>query len=84
MNTTHIHEVIFLVQDNDGVFTEEGLNNAIAEKMGADVHFVACSGVPFPKEEALAFLIERDKVLVNNEGKVEVHPTMKMCDSHTR
>ncbi|WP_281612524.1 DUF2492 family protein [Flammeovirga sp. SubArs3] len=84
MNTTHIHEVIFLVQDNDGVFTPETLVDAIAEKMGADIQFTSCSGVPFPKDEALQFLLDRNKVIVNATGNVEVHPSMKMCDSHLR
>ncbi|MBB6462427.1 DUF2492 family protein [Flammeovirga kamogawensis] len=84
MNTTHVHEVIFLVQDNDAVFTPAALMDAISNKWGEDIHFTACSGVPFPKEETLPFLMERSKVFINDNGMVEVHPTMKMCDSHTR
>ncbi|ANQ51473.1 YecH family protein [Flammeovirga yaeyamensis] len=84
MNTTHIHEVIFLVQDNEGVFTPETLVTAIAEKWGDDVGFMSCSGVPTPKEEALQFILDRNKVVVNTEGKIEIHPSMKMCDSHLR
>lgn len=84
MNTAHIHEVIFFVQENDGIYTPETLIEGISSKMGEDVAFTSCSGVPFPKEEALPFLIERNKVFINADGKVEVHPTMKMCDSHLK
>ncbi|WP_139263291.1 DUF2492 family protein [Flammeovirga pacifica] len=84
MNTTHIHEVIFLVQENDNVFTPETLVEAISQKWGSDIGFMSCSGVPTPKEEALQFLLDRNKVVVNAEGRVEIDPSMKMCDSHLK
>lgn len=82
MNTAHIHDVIFLVQELDGKLNTNTLLEEISKRMGKDVKFTSCSGVPFDKEEALPFLLEREKVLVNSKGLIEVHPSMKMCNSH--
>ena len=62
-NVKHIHEVVFLVEANNGQWSPEELNNAIGETWGNDVHFGACSGSAFPKEFALDFLLGRQKVV---------------------
>ncbi|GJM59494.1 MULTISPECIES: DUF2492 family protein [Persicobacter] len=81
-NIKHIHEVIFLVEQNNGKWNASGLETAIAENWGADVQFMACSGVPFPKEEALEFLMGRNKVVLDDSGKVRLHPSMQICNGH--
>ena len=81
-NVKHIHEVIFLIEKNDQKWTPEDLIAAIGNTWGADVHFGSCSGTAFPKENALSFLIDRQKVVLNEEGKVQLHPSMNICDGH--
>ena len=81
-NIKHIHEVIFLIEKNDDHWTPEELTDAIAETWGADVHFGSCSGNAFPKEYALDFLLSRQKVIISEEGKVTLHPAMKICKGH--
>jgi probable metal-binding protein len=81
-NIQHIHQVIFLVEQNNEEWTPEELVEAIGKKWGADVHFGSCSGNAFPKEHALNFLLERNKVVLSQEGKVALHPAMHMCDGH--
>lgn len=78
----HIHEVIFLIEKNNKQWTPEELVEAIGNTWGTDVHFGSCSGNAFPKENALNFLINRHKVVLSEEGKVALHPSMQICDGH--
>ncbi|HSR59818.1 MAG TPA: DUF2492 family protein [Robiginitalea sp.] len=78
----HIHEVIFLIENNNEQWTPEELIEAIADSWGADVHFGSCSGNAFPKEYALNFLINRQKAVLSEAGKVALHPSMKICNGH--
>lgn len=81
-NVKHIHEVIFLIEKNDQKWTPEDLVTAIGNTWGTDVHFGSCSGTAFPKEHALDFLIDRQKVVLNEAGKVQLHPSMNICNGH--
>ena len=78
----HIHEVIFLIENNNEQWTPEELVDAISNTWGSDVHFGPCSGNAFPKEFALDFLLNRQKVILSNDGKVTLHPSMKICNGH--
>ena len=81
-NIKHIHEVIFLIEKNNEQWTPGELIEAIGNTWGADVHFGSCSGNAFPKENALNFLVDRQKVVLSEEGKVALHPSIKICDGH--
>ena len=81
-NVKHIHEVIFLIEKNDQKWTPEDLIIAIGNAWGTDVHFGSCSGSAFPKENAINFLIDRQKVIINEEGKVQLHHSMNICNGH--
>jgi probable metal-binding protein len=81
-NTQHIHEVIFLIEKHNGQWTSEELVEAISNTWGADVQFGACSGNAFPKEYALDFLLNRHKVVLSDDGKVTLHPSMHICEGH--
>ena len=78
----HIHEVIFLIENNNEQWTPEELVEAIGNTWGTDVRFGSCSGNAFPKEHALNFLLERRKVVLSDEGKIALHPTMQICNGH--
>ena len=71
--TKHIHEVIFLIEKSNDQWTPEELVEAISNEWGTDVHFGACSGNGFPKENALDFLLSRQKVVLSEEGKIVLH-----------
>ena len=81
-NIKHIHEVVFLIEKNNQKWSPDDLIMAISNTWGSDVQFGSCSGNAFPKEYALDFLINRQKVVLNQEGKVELHPSMTLCDGH--
>ena len=81
-NIEHIHQVIFLIEKNNAQWTPDELVEAIGNTWGTDVRFGACSGNAFPKEFALNFLIDRNKVVLSEEGKIELHPTMQICKGH--
>ena len=81
-NIKHIHEVIFLIENNNEQWTPEQLVEAIGSTWGTDVQFGACSGNAFPKENALDFLINRQKAILSEEGKVTLHPSMQICNGH--
>ena len=81
-NIKHIHEVIFLIEKHNEQWTPEELTEAIARTWGPDVHFGSCSGNAFPKEYALDFLLNRQKVLLSQEGKVTLHPSIQICKGH--
>jgi probable metal-binding protein len=81
-NIKHIHEVIFLIENNNECWTADELVEAIGTTWGEDVQFGSCSGNAFPKENALRFLINRKKVILSDEGKVAIHPSMHICDGH--
>ena len=81
-NIEHIHQVIFLIEKNNEQWTPEELVDAIGNTWGTEVHFGACSGSAFPKENALNFLISRQKAVLSGEGKVALHPSMQICNGH--
>ena len=81
-NIKHIHEVIFLIEKNNDQWTPDQLVEAIGNTWGSDVHFGACSGNAFPKEYALDFLLSRQKVVLTDEGKITLHPSMHICSGH--
>lgn len=83
-NVKHIHEVIFLIEKHDQAWTPEELIEAIGSTWGPDVHFGSCSGNAFPKENALDFLIDRQKVVLSEDGKVVLHPSMQICNGHQK
>ncbi len=81
-NIKHIHEVIFLIEKSDQPWTPEELIENIGNTWGEDVHFGSCSGNAFPKEDALDFLLSRQKAILSEEGRVLLHPSMKICNGH--
>ena len=81
-NIKHIHEVIFLIEKNNEQWTPEELIEAIGNTWGVDVYFGSCSGNAFPKENALDFLLNRQKAVLSEEGKVSLHPSIKICEGH--
>jgi len=81
-NIKHIHEVIFLIEKNNDQWTPAELSNAIGQTWGSDVQFASCSGNAFPKENALHFLMDRQKAVLSKSGKVSLHPTMHICNGH--
>ncbi|WP_088341916.1 DUF2492 family protein [Robiginitalea sediminis] len=81
-NVKHIHEVIFLIEQHNTQWTPEELTLAIGETWGEDVRFGSCSGTAFPKEDALEFLVNRQKAVLTAEGKVALHPSLKICNGH--
>ncbi len=81
-NIKHIHEVIFLIEKSDQQWTPEELIENIGNTWGEDVHFGSCSGNAFPKEYALDFLLSRQKAVLSDEGRVMLHPSMKICNGH--
>ena len=81
-NIKHIHEVIFLIEKSDQSWTPEELIESIGNTWGEDVHFGSCSGNAFPKEDALDFLLSRQKAILSEEGRVLLHPSMKICNGH--
>ena len=80
-NIKHIHEVVFLVEQHNGQWSAEELVENIAQTWGSEVHFGSCSGTAFPKEQALDFLLNRQKVLIEH-GKITLHPSMQLCKGH--
>lgn len=81
-NVQHIHQVIFLIEKNNTIWTPKGLVEGVVAEWGEDIQFSSCSGVPFPKEQALEFLLGRQKVIVTEEGLVALHPSMQICEGH--
>ena len=83
-NIKHIHEVIFLIEKHNEQWTPKELVEAIGNTWGTDIQFGSCSGNALPKENALNFLIDRQKAFLSEEGKVTLHPTMQICDGHEK
>ena len=81
-NILHIHQVIFLIEKNNDQWTPEELVNEIGKVWGDDVQFGSCSGNAFPKEHALNFLLSRQKVVMSENGKIALHPSMVICKGH--
>ena len=81
-NVKHIHEVIFLIEKNNGQWSPSELVQAIGTEWGEDVHFGSCSGTAFPKEYALDFLISREKVVLSEDSLISLHPSMQICSGH--
>lgn len=81
-NIKHIHEVIFLIEKNNEQWSPEELVEAIGNTWGPEVQFGSCSGTAFPKEQALDFLINRQKAELTDQGTVALHPAMKRCNGH--
>lgn len=82
-NVVHIHNVIFLIQKlGEKQVKANDLTAIIKSEWGENVQHVACSGIPFPPQEALSFLLERNKIVLDSEGFVDLHPEIKLCNSH--
>ena len=81
-NIKHIHEVIFLIKQNNGVWTPDELITAIGDTWGNDIQFGSCSGTAFHKEHALSFLLHKQKVMLTADDKVVLHPSMQICNGH--
>ncbi|MCG8477437.1 MAG: YecH family protein [Cytophagales bacterium] len=79
-NIQHVHEVIYRMQEENKEYTEEELLQMVWDSFGKDVQFVACSGIPFPNAEVIEFLLDRRKIVIEN-GKISLHPHLKLCDS---
>ncbi len=54
----------------------------IKERLGNDVKFVSCSNEPFGLDGVVDFLTQRNKIVKNANGSLELHPQMKMCNGH--
>ena len=80
-NIKHIHEGVFLVEQHNGRWSAAELVENIARTWGPEVQFGSCSGTAFPKEQALDFLLSRQKVLIE-QGKITLHPSMQLCKGH--
>jgi probable metal-binding protein len=74
--------VIFLIEKSNERWTSDELIEAISNTWGKDVLFGTCSGNAFPKEDTLNFLISRNKVILSDDGKITLHPSMHICDGH--
>lgn len=81
-NIKHIHEVLFLFQELGSFPSTDNLFATIKERLGSDVQFISCSQQPFGLEEVVGFLTQRNKIILNADGSLSLHPTMTMCDGH--
>lgn len=81
-NIKHIHEVLFLFQELGSFPSTDALFSTIKERFGEDVQFISCSQQPFGLEEVVGFLTQRNKIVLNADGSLALHPTMTMCDGH--
>lgn len=81
-NIRHIHEVIFLVQKKGKYENTASLHNDIIDTMGEDVQFSSCSNNTFSLDKVVEFLVDRNKIVVNTDGSIKLHPEMTMCNSH--
>ncbi len=82
MNVKHIHEVLFLFQEKGKYANEEELFASIKQRHGDDVQFISCSNQPFGLDAVVPFLLDREKIIRNTDGSLQLHPTMTMCDGH--
>ncbi len=84
-NVKHIHEVLFIFQEIGSFKNEETLLEIIKERHGDDVTFISCSNEPFGLEYVVPFLLSKgNKIVLNEDGSLELHPAMKMCDGHLK
>ncbi|PWJ41077.1 DUF2492 family protein [Sediminitomix flava] len=84
-NTVHVHEVIFMIGDQKGGhYNNASLIEDIKGKWGAEVNFMACSGVPFPPQDVVPFLMERSKIVLDDNGNISLHPNMQICNGHEK
>lgn len=81
-NIKHIHEVLFLFQEKQKFKNAEALHTCIKSRLGDDVAFVSCSNEPFEIDKVVDFLVQREKIVINNDDSLSLHPTMTMCDGH--
>ncbi len=79
-NVKHVHEVLFLFQEFKTFADETQMLSVIKSRLGDDVQFISCSQTPFPLEDVLHFLLERDKIIRHDDGSLSLHPSMTMCD----
>ncbi|BDD08741.1 hypothetical protein FUAX_11730 [Fulvitalea axinellae] len=79
-NIMHVHQVIYMMQESGKTYEADELMGDIRKQFGDDVQFVACSGIPFPCDEVIPFLFDRNKIVLEGE-KISLHPQLKLCDS---
>ncbi len=64
----HGHEVMHFMIDHGGKFTREGLEQAIAERFGAEARFHTCSTQGMTAIELIDFLSARGKFTQHADG----------------
>ncbi|MGF1636701.1 MAG: DUF2492 family protein [Cyclobacteriaceae bacterium] len=79
-NIRHIHEVIHLIQHSEKAFNAIEVAEEVGKLWGENVEFANCSGVTIQKEDAVEFLLKKNKILIES-GKIVIHPTIKLCQS---
>jgi len=78
MAQIHGHEVLNMILNNEGHYTEETLLQAIEHKFGAEVRFCTCSGENMTAQALLAFLKDKGKFVISN-GKLATSKD-RICD----
>ncbi len=81
-NIKHIHEVLFLFQRKGNYANEKELFEDIRQCHGNNVQFVSCSNEPFGLDAVVEFLLDREKIIRNADGSLQLHPAMTMCNGH--
>lgn len=64
----HGHQVMEMMLENDGLYTEASLTAAIAEKFGSDARFHTCSAQDMNIAELITFLRGKGKFIDESEG----------------
>ncbi len=85
-NIRHIHEVILMMQKDEraNYENEEALIDDIFSKFGKNVKFTSCSNFAFSITEVMPFLLEREKIILNKNGSIQLNPSLVMCDGHLK
>jgi probable metal-binding protein len=68
MESIHGHEVMRMMLESGGTYTEEQLEKAVIEKFGGEARFHTCSASNLDAKGIVAFLKGRDKFVGGEEG----------------
>ena len=75
----HIHEVLNALYQDSTPRTLPELNSFIAEKFGTNPQFFSCSEQNMSIDQAIEFMMMREKISEVSEGKFAIH-TGNQCN----
>jgi probable metal-binding protein len=73
-NIRHIHEVLEIIYGTDKKYSTSSLITELKQTFGEEVNFTSCSDNVFPLSGVVSFLLERNKIRLEEDVIIPLTP----------